>query len=263
MIRTAVEALAASSEGDAGILAVTVLTSLDEARLEAVGFSRGPAEHVTALARLAAAAGAEGVVCAVPEVGVGKGARSRSHRRHARHQTGRVGQRRSEESGHPRGGDRGGGRPAGCGSPDHCGGRSGGGRTVDIAGDRGCGFDDRRKSRWLGSRFVERDEDMAQPPQLTDEQRAAALAKAAEARRVRAEAKELLKTGSLRLSELFEKAESDELLAGLKVERALAAMPGTGKIKAKRLMESVGIAENRRIRGLGDKQKEALLAEFS
>jgi len=104
---------------------------------------------------------------------------------------------------------------------------------------------------------------MAQPPQLTDEQRAAALAKAAEARRVRAEAKELLKTGSLRLSELFEKAESDELLAGLKVDRVLAAMPGTGKIKAKRLMESVGIAENRRIRGLGDKQKEALLAEFS
>jgi hypothetical protein len=98
---------------------------------------------------------------------------------------------------------------------------------------------------------------------LTDEQRAAALAKAAEARRVRAEAKELLKTGSLRLSELFEKAESDELLAGLKVDRVLAAMPGTGKIKAKRLMESVGIAENRRIRGLGDKQKEALLAEFS
>ncbi|HYJ23844.1 MAG TPA: integration host factor, actinobacterial type [Acidimicrobiia bacterium] len=104
---------------------------------------------------------------------------------------------------------------------------------------------------------------MAQPPQLTDEQRAAALAKAAEARRVRAEAKELLKTGSLRLSDLFEKADSDELLAGLKVERVLAAMPGTGKIKAKRLMESVGIAENRRIRGLGDKQKEALLAEFS
>jgi hypothetical protein len=104
---------------------------------------------------------------------------------------------------------------------------------------------------------------MAQPPQLTDEQRTAALAKAAEARRVRAEAKELLKTGSLRLSELFEKADSDELLAGIKVERVLAAMPGTGKIKAKRLMESVGIAENRRIRGLGDKQKEALLAEFS
>lgn len=104
---------------------------------------------------------------------------------------------------------------------------------------------------------------MATPPKLTNEQRRQALAKAAEARRVRAEAKELLKTGSLRLSELFEQAESDELIAGLKVESLIGAMPGTGKIKAKRLMQSIGIADNRRIRGLGDKQKEALLAEFS
>ncbi len=104
---------------------------------------------------------------------------------------------------------------------------------------------------------------MAQPPQLTDEQRAAALAKAAEARRARAEVKELLKTGSLRLSDLVARAETDNILAGLKVERVIASMPGTGKIKAKRLMESLGIAENRRIRGLGARQKEGLLAEFS
>ncbi|HZD23438.1 MAG TPA: integration host factor, actinobacterial type [Acidimicrobiia bacterium] len=104
---------------------------------------------------------------------------------------------------------------------------------------------------------------MAQPPKLTDEQRKAALAKAAEARQVRAEIKELLKTGSLRVSELFEKAETDDLVAGLKVESLIASLPGTGKIKAKRLMESIGIAENRRIRGLGDNQKEALISEFS
>lgn len=104
---------------------------------------------------------------------------------------------------------------------------------------------------------------MAQPPILTDEQRKAALAKAAQARRVRAEVKELLKTGSMRIPELFERAGRDDLLAGLKVESLIAAMPGTGKIKAKRLMESLGIAENRRIRGLGDKQKEALIAEFT
>ena len=104
---------------------------------------------------------------------------------------------------------------------------------------------------------------MAQPPKLTDEQRRQALQKAAEARRVRAETKELLKTGSMTLPELFDKAESDELIAGLKVESLIAAMPGTGKIKAKRLMESIGIAENRRIRGLGDNQKEKLLLEFS
>jgi signal recognition particle GTPase len=104
---------------------------------------------------------------------------------------------------------------------------------------------------------------MPQPPQLTDEQRRAALEKAAEARRVRAETKELLKTGSLTFPELMEQVESDELLGGLKVERVIAAMPGLGKIKAKRMMESLGIAENRRLRGLGDRQKEALLAELS
>lgn len=104
---------------------------------------------------------------------------------------------------------------------------------------------------------------MTQPPKLTDEQRRKALEKAAEARRVRAEVKELLKTGSLRISELFARAERDDIVAGLKVEALIASMPGTGKIKAKRLMESLGIADNRRIRGLGEKQKEALLAEFS
>ncbi len=104
---------------------------------------------------------------------------------------------------------------------------------------------------------------MAQPPQLTDEQRKAALAKAAEARRVRAEVKELLKTGSMTMSELLAKAEEEELLAGLKVESLVASMPGTGKIKAKRLMEALGISENRRIRGLGDRQKEALIGEYS
>ncbi len=104
---------------------------------------------------------------------------------------------------------------------------------------------------------------MQQPPQLTDEQRRAALAKAAEARRVRAEVKELLKTGSLRLSDLVKQAETDDILAGLKVERVIASMPGIGKIKAKRMMETLGIAANRRLRGLGEKQKEALLAEFS
>ncbi len=104
---------------------------------------------------------------------------------------------------------------------------------------------------------------MPTPPQLTDEQRKAALAKAAEARRVRAEKKELLKTGSIRLSELFEEADGDDIVAGIKVEKLIASMPGMGKIKAKRMMDSLGIAENRRIRGLGARQREDLLREFS
>ncbi len=101
------------------------------------------------------------------------------------------------------------------------------------------------------------------PPILTAEQRAAALEKAALARRVRAEMKELLKTGSISFPALLDRAAADELIAGMKVNAVIASMPGTGKIKAKRMMESLGIAENRRIRGLGARQRAALLEEFS
>lgn len=101
------------------------------------------------------------------------------------------------------------------------------------------------------------------PPELSEEQRAAALAKAAEARRVRAETKELLKTGTLTFAEVLDRAAEDELIGGIKVESLLASMPGTGKVKAKRLMEKHEIADNRRLRGLGDRQRAALLDEFS
>ena len=61
------------------------------------------------------------------------------------------------------------------------------------------------------------------PPELSEEQRAAALAKAAEARRVRAEMKELLKTGTISFSELLQRAADEELIGGIKVESLLAA----------------------------------------
>ncbi|MCB2224697.1 MAG: integration host factor [Actinobacteria bacterium] len=101
------------------------------------------------------------------------------------------------------------------------------------------------------------------PPKLTPEQRARALEKAAEARRERAEIKELLKNGTITLPELFERAETDGHAAGLKVKDALASLPGLGKVKSKRLMERLEIAESRRIRGLGARQREALLAALS
>ncbi len=101
------------------------------------------------------------------------------------------------------------------------------------------------------------------PPKLTDEQRRAALVKAAAARRTRAEIKELLRTGSLSLAEVLDRAETDDVVAGIKVSSLLVAVPGMGKIKAKRLMEEHGIAENRRIRGLGSRQRSTLLSHFS
>lgn len=99
-------------------------------------------------------------------------------------------------------------------------------------------------------------------PEMTEEQRAAALARAAEARRTRAEIKQLLKTGSLRFSEVLERAEEDDLVAGTKINAIIVSMPGMGKVATKRLMEEIGIAENRTIRGLGDNQRAALLERF-
>ena len=103
---------------------------------------------------------------------------------------------------------------------------------------------------------------MSQPPQLSDEARAAALAKAAEARRVRSELKQLLKMGSISFSELLDRADADEIVAKTKVLAVLESLPGVGKVKARRLMKSIGIAENRRLRGLGAKQREELLDAF-
>lgn len=100
-------------------------------------------------------------------------------------------------------------------------------------------------------------------PPMSEEQRALALEKAAAARRQRAEIKALLKTGSLTLAEVFERAETDDIVAGTKVYPLLASMPRMGKIKAKRLMEDLRIAENRKIRGLGSRQREDLLNTFA
>ena len=104
---------------------------------------------------------------------------------------------------------------------------------------------------------------MPTPPQLTPEQRAAALEKAALARRVRAEVKERLKMGVLSLPELFREVEANPILAKLKVVAVIESLPGVGKVKAKRLMEELDIAASRRLGGLGSKQKDALLKKFS
>ena len=103
---------------------------------------------------------------------------------------------------------------------------------------------------------------MAQPPKLSDEARQAALAKAAEARRVRAEIKQRLKMGSLTLAELLDDADGDDMVARMKVLAVLESLPGVGKVKARRTMDDIGIPENRRVRGLGDVQRSQLLASL-
>ncbi len=99
-------------------------------------------------------------------------------------------------------------------------------------------------------------------PKLTDEQRKAALAKAAEARKARAELKADLKRGATNLKEVLEKAETDVIIGKTRVKTLLEALPKVGKVKAAEIMAELEIAESRKIKGLGERQRQALLERF-
>ncbi|HEX2069170.1 MAG TPA: integration host factor, actinobacterial type [Actinomycetota bacterium] len=98
-------------------------------------------------------------------------------------------------------------------------------------------------------------------PTLTEEQRKEALAKAADARRARAEVKNQLKSEKLSLRELLSK-EGDDVVGKMKVSSVLESLPGVGKVRARKIMERLDISTTRRVRGLGAKQRDALLTEF-
>lgn len=104
---------------------------------------------------------------------------------------------------------------------------------------------------------------MPLPPSLSADQRQAALEKAAQARRMRAELKEKLKMGSLTLGELMQQAGSDEVVGKMKVLAVLESLPGLGKVKARRVMEEIGISETRRLQGLGEQQRKKLFEKLS
>ena len=99
-------------------------------------------------------------------------------------------------------------------------------------------------------------------PSLSPEQRAAALQKAAEVRKARADLKEQLKNGQVTLAQLLDKAESDDVIGKLKVVTVLQALPGIGKVKAMR-----GVVYNWRLdmpanQGLEDGLQYGMLARI-
>ena len=99
---------------------------------------------------------------------------------------------------------------------------------------------------------------MGAPPQISLADRHAALAKAAAARRKRAEVKELIKNGSLSVVEIF--ASEEPAIRKMRVQQLLVALPGVGTIRAQSIMERCNISQSRRVQGLGVKQRRDLLA---
>lgn len=69
--------------------------------------------------------------------------------------------------------------------------------------------------------------------------------------------------GSLTLSELLAQADHNDTIGKMKVLAVLESLPGVGKVRARRAMEDIGIADTRRVRGLGEQQRRALLETFS
>jgi len=100
-------------------------------------------------------------------------------------------------------------------------------------------------------------------PTLTPEQRAAALEKAAAARKARAEVRDRLKHSGASLSEVLASGDKDDVIGKMRVSAVLASMPGVGKVRAQRIMEKLGISPSRRVRGLGTHQRQALEREFA
>ncbi|HXY70948.1 MAG TPA: integration host factor, actinobacterial type [Actinomycetota bacterium] len=98
-------------------------------------------------------------------------------------------------------------------------------------------------------------------PTLTEEQRKEALAKAAEARRQRAELKAQLKAEKVTLRDVLAK-QGDDVVGKMKVSAVLESLPGVGKVRARKIMEELEISTSRRVRGLGAKQKDNLLKQF-
>jgi transposase len=99
-------------------------------------------------------------------------------------------------------------------------------------------------------------------PPLTPEQRAAALVKAAVARRERAAAKNRLKYSQGSLADVIHEGKDNEIIGKMRVSALLESLPGVGRVRARQIMGEVGISESRRLRGLGTNQAAALIARF-
>ncbi len=95
-------------------------------------------------------------------------------------------------------------------------------------------------------------------PKLSDEQRKAALEKAAQSRKERAELCDKLKKGELSVEKVL--SDTDNPIAmRLKVQRLIESLPGYGKARAAKLMDELDISPSRRVQGLGSRQRAELL----
>lgn len=100
-------------------------------------------------------------------------------------------------------------------------------------------------------------------PTLSAQQRARALEQAAQARRERSLLRDRLKHGRTTLVETLRTADTDQVIARMRVVTVLGSLPGIGPARARRVMAELDIADSRRLRGLGPHQRAALIERFT
>jgi|SRR5215472_7826561 len=98
-------------------------------------------------------------------------------------------------------------------------------------------------------------------PTLTPQQRQAALAKAQQSRAARSALLAGLKAGTLTLADVLSR--DDDTARRTRIAQVIRALPGVGPARAAAVMERAGIPADRRVGGLGARQREQLLAEFA
>lgn len=95
-------------------------------------------------------------------------------------------------------------------------------------------------------------------PTLTDEQRVENLKKAKHAREYRTDIQAQIKKGLITIPDVIVLAQTDKIIARMKVSSLIRCARGYGRAKTESLMSKIGIAQNRRLGGLGRRQIEAL-----
>ncbi len=98
-------------------------------------------------------------------------------------------------------------------------------------------------------------------PKLTPDEKRKALRKAREMRSKRAEIRRGLKDGRLSLTQILNSLD-DEAIARMRVVYLLESLPRIGKATTKKIMQEIGIDQSRRVQGLGNRQRGALLEKL-
>lgn len=97
---------------------------------------------------------------------------------------------------------------------------------------------------------------------LSDDELELALDRSIATRSERTRIKQQLKNAEVGPTSVLLRIKTNPVIGGLKVRDFLRALPGVGSSRADVIMDRLGIAPNRRLRGLGKNQLKALTIEF-